>query len=96
MTLTLSVRWVAKAGEAERVAAILRQLVEPTRAEPGCLQYDVHRDAADPQVFVLWERYVDEEALAAHTNAPYVQELFFGEALSLLEERVRTYLEPLG
>jgi len=96
LTVTLSVRWVAKEGEEERVAAILLQLVGPTRAEAGCLQYDVFRDAGDPRVFVLWERYADTAALEAHTSAPYVQALVFGEALPLLEERVRAYLEPLA
>ena len=77
-------------------ATILRQLVAPTRAEPGCLQYDVHRDAGDPRVFVLWERYADAAALDAHTEAAYVQDLVFAQALPLLDERVRTYLDPLG
>ncbi len=77
------------------MATLLRQLVPLSREEPGCLQYDVHRVADDPRSFVLWERYVDDAALEAHTEAPYVQELVFGEALELLEERVRTYLVPI-
>jgi quinol monooxygenase YgiN len=94
--VTLSVRWVAKEGEKERVAALLRQLVPLSRSEPGCLQYDVHRVADEPRVFILWERYADEAALDAHTAAPHVQALVFEQALPLLEERVRTYLHPLG
>ena len=88
-------RWVAREGEEERVASLLRRLVPLARAEPGCLQYDVHRQADDPRVFVLWERYADGAALEEHTNAPYVQDLLFGQALPLLEDRVRTYLDPL-
>ena len=94
--MTLSVRWVARHGADERVAEILRRLVPLSRGEPGCLQYDVHRLADEPRVFVLWERYADEPALEAHTAAPYVQELVFGEALPLLEERTRTRLVALA
>jgi quinol monooxygenase YgiN len=95
LTLVLGVRWVARAGAEERVAEILRQIAGPSRAEPGCLQYEPHRDPDDPRVFFLFERWADEDALRAHEESPHAQELIFGEALSLLEERVRTYWTPL-
>jgi hypothetical protein len=38
----------AKAGKADALAARLLALVEPTRSEPGVLQYHVHRDRDDP------------------------------------------------
>jgi quinol monooxygenase YgiN len=94
--IVLGVRWVARAGEEERVAGLLRQAVEPTRAEPGCLQYDVHRDPDDSRVFFLFERWEDEDALRAHERAAHTRELLFGQALPLLEERTRTYWVPLA
>jgi quinol monooxygenase YgiN len=96
VTVVLGVRWVARQGEEERVAEILRRLVGPTRAEPGCIQYEPHRDPDDPRVFFLFERFRDEAALKAHEESPHVQELLFGEALGLLEERRRTFWNPLG
>lgn len=38
----------------------------------------------------------DEDALRAHEQTPHVQELLFGQALPLLEERQRTYWVRLG
>ena len=49
----------------------------------------------DPRTFILVETYEDEAALDAHAASAHVQELILGEALDLLDERVRTYLEPL-
>lgn len=96
MTLVLGVRWLARGGEEERVAELLRRLAAATREEPGCVQYEVHRDRADPRAFFLLERYADEDALRAHEATPHVRELLLGGALELLDERVRTYYEPLA
>ncbi|MEW9555791.1 putative quinol monooxygenase [Nonomuraea sp. NPDC050783] len=32
-----------------------RRVTRPTRAEPGSLRYQVHRDAADPTTLVFYE-----------------------------------------
>jgi (4S)-4-hydroxy-5-phosphonooxypentane-2,3-dione isomerase len=42
-----------------------------TREEPGCRQFDVCRDPADPSCFVLYELYDDEAAIAAHLRSPH-------------------------
>jgi quinol monooxygenase YgiN len=96
VTVVLAVTWVAKDGEADTVAEILRQATTLSRAEPGCLQYDVHRDRDDPNRFVLFERYVDEAALEAHGASPHFQELVIDGALPRLALRERVYLTPLG
>jgi len=96
VTVVLSVRWIARDGEADTVADILRRVAPLTRAEPGCIQYEVHRHADDPNTFMLFERFVDEAALEAHTASPHVQELVFQQALPLLEVRERTSLIPLA
>jgi quinol monooxygenase YgiN len=96
VTVVLSVRWLAREGEGDAVADILRQLAPLTRAEPGCLQYEVHRHADDANTFMLFERFADEAALEAHTASPHVQELVFQQALPLLEVRERTSLIPLA
>jgi len=96
VTVVLSVRWIARDGEADTVADILRRVAPLTRAEPGCIQYQVHRHADDPNTFMLFERFVDEAALEAHTASPHVQELVFQQALPLLEVRERTSLIPLA
>jgi quinol monooxygenase YgiN len=89
------VRWVAKLGSEARVAEILDALAPASRAEPGVVRYDIFRLAGDSRTFFLIESYESLEALDAHTLSAHVQELVFGEVLDLLEERVRTYLEPL-
>lgn len=44
--------------------------VHRSRAEPGCVSHDVHRDIEDPLRLVFVERWVDRAALLAHFAVP--------------------------
>ena len=81
MTVVLAVRWRARPGAEEQVAALLARLAPVSRAEPGCLQYDPHRDPDDPRAFFLFERYVDEAALEQHVASEHFCELVLGQAV---------------
>ena len=39
--------------------------------EPGCRQFDVCRDPAEPAVFYLYELYDDEAAIQAHLKSAH-------------------------
>ena len=95
MTVVLAVTWVAREGESDAVADLLCRLMPLSRAEPGCLQYDAHRDPDDPDRFFLFERYADEAALEAHQASAHFRELVLEEALPRLVSRQRTTLIPL-
>jgi quinol monooxygenase YgiN len=95
VTVVLAVTWVAREGEREAVADLLRRLAPLSRAEPGCLQYDAHRDQDDLDRFFLFERYADEAALEAHAASAHFQELVLQKALPLLASRQRVTLLPL-
>jgi quinol monooxygenase YgiN len=51
----------------------LHRLVPVTREETGCLNYDLHRDRADPSVFVFHETWESEADLDRHLQAPHIQ-----------------------
>ncbi|MFD9726073.1 putative quinol monooxygenase [Streptomyces sp. NPDC059072] len=57
----------------EQIAAFER-LAPLVRAEEGCLQYDMHQVAGEPERFVLIERWASQEALAAHDVTPHMIE----------------------
>lgn len=61
----------AKTGQQDVLEQALRVLVEPSRAEPGCGQYDLHRDLADPQVFYVIEQWASDEILEAHNASAH-------------------------
>lgn len=69
--LTLIATINALPGHAEAVAAGLQRLVTATCAEPGCLQYALHRNKEDSHQFVMIEQWRDAEALDQHRAAPH-------------------------
>jgi len=63
---------VAKPGSEARLREALTALIEPTRREPGVLQYELHHDLSEPRRFVFVERWESEEALAAHAKSAHI------------------------
>ena len=67
----------------------LAALMEPTRAEPGCMTYDLY-EAADG-VIVLFEMWRTEAALTAHQAQPAVRSLFDDQLSELLAEEMEAH-----
>jgi len=42
--------------------------------EPGCLRFDVYRDAKDPNTVCFYEVYKDQAAFDAHLQTPHFAE----------------------
>jgi len=57
---------------ADQLAAF-EALAPVVRAEDGCLQYDLHTVAADPDRFVVIERWASAQALAAHAGSDHMR-----------------------
>ncbi len=69
--LTLVVLLRAKEGQHLLLEAELRALVNPSRKEEGCLQYDLHRGADQPGTFLFHEVWATRDHHAAHTRTPH-------------------------
>lgn len=59
-----------RGGEVEAAIAA-SQAVALTRAEPGCMAYDLCRDADTPDRFVAYESWHDLDSLREHLAAPH-------------------------
>jgi quinol monooxygenase YgiN len=95
MTFVLTVRMTAKEGEEENIVAAFRELAPASRAEPGCLAYQPHRDPDDPRVFFVYEQYADEDAFKAHGETDHFQRHAAGDLFPRLEARERSFYETL-
>lgn len=71
--LTLIAFIPAKSGMGDELGRRLLALVEPSRAEPGNINYDLHRSIEDPDMWVLYENWRDAADLAAHFEFPYMK-----------------------
>ena len=69
--LTIVANVTTKADQIELVKSELEKLVDITRAEDGCLQYDLHQDNKTPSHFVFYENWESRERWQAHMNAQH-------------------------
>lgn len=83
----------AKPGKAGELKALLDSMLAPSRAEPGNLRYDLWRDPAEADRFVLDELYVDAAAVEAHRATPHFQRYL--SLINTLAERSALVLDPV-
>ena len=73
--LTIIAKLKAKSGYEEQLYELLRGLLEPTRAEEGCINYDMHRSVEEPGLFMFYENWESRPLWERHMESPHVQEL---------------------
>jgi quinol monooxygenase YgiN len=71
MELFIFARFHAREGQETAVAAALRDVVAPSRAEPGCLAIAAYRSTREPRLFYIHSRWVDEAAFEIHAGLPH-------------------------
>jgi autoinducer 2-degrading protein len=81
------------------VKAVIADLAEMTRLvrenEPGCQMYRVHQSLEDPDQLLIYEAYLDQESLDAHTAPPHFQTIVLGRIVPRLVHRERSLWAPL-
>jgi quinol monooxygenase YgiN len=73
MELFIFARFHARPGQERAVADALRDVVAPSRGEPGCLGIGAFRSIRDPQLFYVHSRWKDEAAFENHAGLPHTR-----------------------
>ncbi|KPZ72512.1 MULTISPECIES: putative quinol monooxygenase [unclassified Shewanella] len=66
--LTIVANIIAKADKVELVKAELVKLIDVTRVEEGCINYDLHQDNENPAHFLFYENWQSRELWQTHMN----------------------------
>ncbi|MDF2153007.1 putative quinol monooxygenase [Vibrio sp. CAU 1672] len=77
----------------EQVQNLLTGLLEPTRRESGCCQYELYQDEKIPGLFMFQESWASQEALDKHLSSSHIQA--FNRQLSDNDWVEYTQLRPL-
>lgn len=72
MPLHTLVRFEPIPGKEQQLREELKSLLEPTRAEPGCISIHLYEALRDPLVFYIHSEWMDEAAFGAHTKLPHM------------------------
>ena len=70
--LTIIANIHANTDQIDLVKVELERLIPITRAEEGCVQYDLHQDNENPAHFLFYENWESRELWQAHMNAPHL------------------------
>ncbi|WP_096087649.1 putative quinol monooxygenase [Agaribacterium haliotis] len=73
-TLTIVATIKAKADQVELVKSELLKLIDITRAEQGCINYDLHQDNDNPAHFVFYENWRSRELWQTHMNNEHLKQ----------------------
>ena len=72
-TLTIIAKIEAHPDQIERVKTELVNLIEPTRKEAGCIQYDLHQDNNNPAVFLFYENWETRDLWLTHMESAHLK-----------------------
>jgi quinol monooxygenase YgiN len=95
MAYVVAALWRAKPGKEDLIAEVIAKMTPLSRQEPGCLYYQAHRSPDDPQLFFLYEQYVNEAGYEAHMASAHFEEYVRGVAIPNLESRERAFYETM-
>jgi quinol monooxygenase YgiN len=94
--LFIFARFHARPEHESAVAETLRDVVKPSREEPGCLGIQAFRSTRDPRLFYIHSRWVDEAAFDHHASLPHTV-LFVERVQTLIDHPLEvTRAQPIG
>ena len=70
--LTIVANIKANPDQIALVKAELEKLLPITRAEAGCINYDLHQDNDNPAHFMFYENWESRELWQTHMNTPHL------------------------
>jgi quinol monooxygenase YgiN len=92
MAFVVAATWIAKDGEEQTIADVIREMTPLSRDEPKNLYYQAQVSPDAPGTFFLYEQYTDESGYNDHKATEHFQTRVINHALNYLESReVKTF-----
>ena len=71
--LTIVAKIEAAEGRADFIKEELMKLINITREEEGCIQYDLHQDNENPGIFLFFENWASKELWQTHMDNDHLK-----------------------
>lgn len=95
MTITKKVTFIAKKEGIEKMKELLSAMVKPSKAEDGCIFYDIFQCKDRPEKFFAVETWRDEAALDGHKSTEHYK-IYKSSYEPYCEDKYSDELEVLG
>jgi quinol monooxygenase YgiN len=93
--LTIVADIKAKSDRIDLVKAELLKLIATTRAEKGCINYDLHQDNEDPAHFLFYENWESRELWQAHMGSRHLKD-YMAATDGAVAEFTLSEMTPIG
>nr|WP_315175292.1 putative quinol monooxygenase [uncultured Flavobacterium sp.] len=80
----------SKSENIEELRHILLDMVNQSKSETACVQYELHQDKNDKSLFIFHEVWENKIGFELHNQQNYIQ-AFFQNSKSLLQEEPLLY-----
>jgi quinol monooxygenase YgiN len=95
MTITKRVTFIAKKGSEAKMKELLSAMVIPSKAEDGCLFYEIVQYENRPEKFMAIETWENEKALDGHKISAHYK-IYKSSYEPYCKEKYTDELEVLG
>jgi quinol monooxygenase YgiN len=85
MAINLTVILKSKTESIETLKSLLLDLVQNSKKETACRQYDLHQSDKEPTIFIFHEVWENQDGLDLHNQQSYLQTFFENAKLYLQE-----------
>ncbi|BDD01072.1 putative quinol monooxygenase [Persicobacter psychrovividus] len=72
--LTIVAKILAEPTQVALVKSELLKLIDVTRAEAGCISYDLHQDNENPNLFLFFENWENRELWQEHMGNQHLKD----------------------
>lgn len=69
--IILNAKITLKPGKREEIIPKMQNLIKATRAEPGCINYELYASTEDENVLMMFEKWESREALDSHIQTEH-------------------------
>ena len=92
--IVLVAMYHCRVGKGDEVEAQLKRMAPLVKQqEPGCVLYHACRSKDNPDLFMLYEHYVDQAAVESRRETPHFKEIIEGAIVPMLESRERFFYD---
>ena len=71
MKKVINARIIVKSEAIEQFLVLAKPMVEKSNSEQGCLIYKLYQEVGNPQSFIFYEVYENQDAVNIHNSSPY-------------------------
>jgi quinol monooxygenase YgiN len=86
MKKVINARILVKPEIIEQFLALTKTMVEKSNSERGCSIYKLYQEVGNPQSFIFYEVYENQDAVNIHNSTPYFKH-FIEQVSGLVSEK---------